>query len=73
MEAMRLFQSETFDLVLLDLMLPRMDGFGVCELIRQRSQVPILMLTALDGEETVSYTHLSYKMNTPTGNSVCLS
>lgn len=51
-EAMRLFQSETFDLVLLDLMLPRMDGFGVCELIRQRSQVPILMLTALDGEET---------------------
>ena len=49
---MRLFQSETFDLVLLDLMLPRMDGFGVCELIRQRSQVPILMLTALDGEET---------------------
>lgn len=33
-------------------MLPRMDGFGVCELIRQRSQVPILMLTALDGEET---------------------
>ena len=51
-EAMRLFQSETFDLVLLDLMLPRMDGFVVCELIRQRSQVPILMLTALDGEET---------------------
>ena len=51
-EAIRLFQSETFDLVLLDLMLPRMDGFGVCELIRQRSQVPILMLTALDGEET---------------------
>lgn len=31
-------------------MLPKIDGFGVCELIRQESQVPILMLTALDGE-----------------------
>ena len=40
-----------FDLVLLDLMLPKIDGFGVCELIRRQSQVPILMLTALDGEE----------------------
>ena len=32
-------------------MLPKIDGFGVCELIRRQSQVPILMLTALDGEE----------------------
>ena len=39
------------DLVLLDLMLPKIDGFGVCEMIRRQSQVPILMLTALDGEE----------------------
>lgn len=49
--ALELFQSRPFDLVLLDLMLPKIDGFGVCELIRQQSQVPILMLTALDGEE----------------------
>ena len=49
--ALELFQSRTFDLVLLDLMLPKIDGFGVCELIRRQSQVPILMLTALDGEE----------------------
>lgn len=49
--ALSLFQSRPFDLVLLDLMLPKIDGFGVCELIRQQSQVPILMLTALDGEE----------------------
>lgn len=49
--AWELFQSMPFDLVLLDLMLPKIDGFGVCELIRSRSQVPILMLTALDGEE----------------------
>ena len=46
--ALDLFQSRTFDLVLLDLMLPKIDGFGVCELIRRQSQVPILMLTALD-------------------------
>lgn len=49
--ALELFQSCPFDLVLLDLMLPKIDGFGVCELIRRQSQVPILMLTALDGEE----------------------
>ena len=48
--ALELFQSRSFDLVLLDLMLPKIDGFGVCELIRRQSQVPILMLTALDGE-----------------------
>ena len=50
-EALELFRSASFDLVLLDIMLPKIDGFGVCELIRQESQVPILMLTALDGEE----------------------
>ena len=49
--ALELFRKETFDLVLLDLMLPKIDGFGVCEVIRRQSQVPILMLTALDGEE----------------------
>ena len=46
------FQKGTFDLILLDLMLPKIDGFGVCELIRRESDVPILMLTALDGEES---------------------
>ena len=50
-EAMALFGAQPFDLVLLDLMLPKIDGFGVCELIRRQSQVPILMLTALEGEE----------------------
>ena len=49
--ALALFQSQAFDLVVLDLMLPKIDGFGVCELIRRQSQVPVLMLTALDGEE----------------------
>ncbi len=49
--ALTLFQSRPFDLVLLDIMIPKIDGFGVCEMIRGQSQVPILMLTALDGEE----------------------
>lgn len=50
-EALEQFQAGQFDLVLLDLMLPKIDGFGVCEVIRGQSQVPVLMLTALDGEE----------------------
>ena len=49
--ALSLFQTQSFDLILLDLMLPKIDGFGICELIRRQSQVPIIMLTALDGEE----------------------
>lgn len=49
-EALSLFSARTFDLILLDLLLPRIDGFGVCELIRQQSQIPIIMLTALSGE-----------------------
>ena len=49
--ALSLFQEQSFDLALLDIMLPKIDGFGVCEVIRRQSQVPVLMLTALDGEE----------------------
>ncbi len=49
--ALDLFHSGGWDLVLLDLMLPRIDGFGVCELIRRESRVPVMMLTALDSEE----------------------
>ena len=48
--ALDLFRAQSFDLVLLDIMLPKIDGFGVCAQIRRQSQVPILMLTALDGE-----------------------
>ena len=38
-------------LVLLDVILPKIDQFAVCEFIRKQSQVPIIMLTALRGEE----------------------
>jgi len=40
------FKAEPFDLVLLDLMLPRLDGYEVCRQIRKTSTVPIVMLTA---------------------------
>lgn len=50
-EALSQFERQTFDLILLDVMLPKIDGFGVCEVIRGKSDVPIMMLTALDDEE----------------------
>lgn len=42
--------KQSFDLVLLDIMLPKIDGYGVCEVIREESSIPIIMLTALDSE-----------------------
>ena len=50
-EALSLFSENQFDLILLDIMLPKIDGFSVCELIRAKSQIPIIMLTALSSEE----------------------
>lgn len=42
--------AEPFDLILLDLMLPGMDGFDVCREIRKKCDTPVIMLTALDSE-----------------------
>ena len=50
LQALDVFAGAQFDLVLLDLMLPKLDGFGVCEWIRKRSGVPVIMLTALEDE-----------------------
>ena len=50
-EALQRFEEGRFDLVILDLMLPRIDGVEVCRQLRSRSQVPIIMLTA-KGSET---------------------
>ena len=50
-EALRRFDEGRFDLVILDLMLPQMGGVEVCQQLRSRSQVPIIMLTA-KGSET---------------------
>lgn len=49
-EAISLFSIHTFHLVLLDIMLPKIDGYGVCEVIRKQSKVPIIFVTALDDE-----------------------
>src|SRR5918997_5574161 len=45
-EALDRLAESTFDLVVLDLMLPKVDGFEVCRRLRARSGVPIIMLTA---------------------------
>ncbi len=45
-EALRLATENTYDMILLDIMLPRMDGFEVCQQIREFSSVPVVMLTA---------------------------
>ncbi len=49
-EALRRFASEDVDLVVLDIMLPKLDGLEVCKRLRAESEVPIIMLTARDDE-----------------------
>jgi len=49
-EALQRFGSERVDLVVLDLMLPKLDGLEVCRRLRAQSTVPIIMLTARDDE-----------------------
>lgn len=49
-EAIEAFEKSGADIILLDLMLPKIDGNQVCKKIRQSSNVPIIMLTAKDSE-----------------------
>ncbi len=49
-EAIKLFESSKPDLVILDVMMPKMDGFQVCRKIREKYTTPILMLTAKEEE-----------------------
>ncbi len=49
-EALERFNEGSFDLIVLDVMLPKRDGFDVCRRLRARSSVPIIMLTAKDEE-----------------------
>ena len=50
LEALRRFGEQSFDLVVLDVMLPHLDGLEVCRRLRARSTVPIIMLTAKSDE-----------------------
>lgn len=45
-EALNMAKANSYDMILLDVMLPKMDGFEVCQAIREFSDVPIVMLTA---------------------------
>lgn len=49
-EGLEKFHQHRPDLVLLDILLPGIDGFAVCKTLRQESRVPIIMLTALDDD-----------------------
>ena len=49
--ALEHFARRDYDAVLLDVMMPGLDGYGVCRAIRRESDLPILFLTALGGEE----------------------
>lgn len=49
--ALELAMGQRFDAVLLDIMMPRLDGLSVCRVLRKTSNVPILFLTALSDEE----------------------
>ncbi|MBC8075516.1 MAG: response regulator transcription factor [Chloroflexales bacterium] len=53
LEALKAFESGVFDVVLLDVMMPFVDGFEACERIRERSDVPIVILTSRDGTDDV--------------------
>ena len=52
LEGINLIQKNSYDLVLLDIMMPQIDGFVVCEMIRKNNNVPIIILTALTDEES---------------------
>lgn len=52
MEGVMAFEAGEFDLVIVDVMLPILNGYSVSKMIRQKSQVPIIMLTALSEEQS---------------------
>ena len=52
LDAINFIQKNNYDLILLDIMLPKIDGFTVCEMIRKNSNIPIIILTALTDEES---------------------
>jgi DNA-binding response OmpR family regulator len=53
LEALKSFEHGSYDLVILDVMMPYVDGFEACQRIRERSDVPIVMLTSRDGTDDI--------------------
>jgi DNA-binding response OmpR family regulator len=53
MEALNAFGKQAFDVVLLDVMMPYVDGFEACQRIREQSDVPIVILTSRDGTDDI--------------------
>ena len=51
LEGMKQFNKQSFDLILLDVMMPNLNGFEVAKMIRSQSNIPIIMLTALEEEQ----------------------
>ena len=51
--AIELFDKEKFDLVILDILIPKIDGYGVCELVKSKSDVPVIFLSALGDENSM--------------------
>ncbi|KWU59013.1 two-component system response regulator [Bacillus mycoides] len=51
LEGMKQFNKQSFDLILLDVMMPNLNGFEVAKMIRSHSNIPIIMLTALEEEQ----------------------
>ena len=50
-KGVELFRTGHWDVILLDIMMPKLNGYRVCEIIRAQSNIPIIMLTALDSED----------------------
>lgn len=51
LEGISKFKQGNYDLIILDIMMPNLDGYSVCKMIRQNSEVPIIFLSALNEEE----------------------
>ena len=51
--AIELFDKDKFDLVILDILIPKIVGYGVCELVKSKSKVPVIFLSALGDEKSM--------------------
>jgi len=52
LDGVTMFQKNPYELVLLDVMMPKIDGYAVLELIRHKSNIPVIMITAIEGEDS---------------------